>query len=112
MTLFSGVALVIYQFLIIGSFVGIAIYSVGQIYNLFRRGGWRSLQGRYLAFLGVSLTLAFLFISLRIIFGDFPARAAISMVLVLLLFVSVWWLTIMWAVGEIRARRNKRKTTK
>lgn len=106
MNLFTGFWLGAYYFLIVGTLVGALIFSIG--YGLTSKW-WENVQGRNVFFYGLVITLMFILLSLRVIFGDFSGRAVVSFLLLLALFLVVWWRTILWLVGVVNRRKEKRK---
>lgn len=104
MTLFSGFWLQAYQFLIIFTMLGALILVVGHAVTgkIFANAASKNVF-----FYSLAIALTFLFLSLRILFGDFPGRAVISFILVLALAAVVWWRTVIWFLGVYN--RNKRK---
>lgn len=103
MNLFSGFWLNVYNFLVLGTLLGAVIFTVGHSITT---QWWKSVQGKNVFFFGLVISLAFTFLSLRIVFGNFPARPAISLILVAALFVAVWWRTILWLRGQISRKKN------
>jgi heme O synthase-like polyprenyltransferase len=105
MTLFHGFWLVAYNFLIIATLVGAVVFSVG--YGLVNKW-WKSTQGKNVFFYTVEITMVLLLVSLRILFGDFPGRAAFTFGLVLGLFSVVWWRTLLWLIGQVNNKKKRK----
>lgn len=104
--LLNGFWLLFYNFLIVSTCIGAAIFTIG---HGTRYRWWETVNGQNVFCFGLVITLTFAFLSLRIVFPEFPGRLTISFILVICLFVVVWWRTILWFIGEFRRVKGKRK---
>lgn len=105
MTAFSGVWLVVYQVLLLSTWVGAVLFSLA--YGLLMRW-WRSEEGVHLFCYSLAVSDAMTLVSVRLVFGDFSGRAAVNMFCLVTLWGVVWWRLSLWIRTYYRNRPSQR----
>jgi hypothetical protein len=93
-----------YVVFLFGAAVGATIFPF--TYGILARW-WETPMGRYMMYKGAVLAMALDLICLRVFFPKMPAW--ISVLLLGMIFIMIWWYMILFIMTYLRGRRKRRE---